>query len=367
MTDNGRRSRTPPGAATIFDPYMLMNGPNKKISNRLALYFAAAFLSGQELPAQQPAERAVPLAGIHIRDPYILPVAGDSTYYLFGTNQADVSYRSKGFYCYASRDLKEWTGPYPAFVPDEGFWGGNNFWAAECHAYRDKYYLFATIRGKADSLLGTAIFEADTPRGPYREHSKGRVTPEGWNSLDGTLHVDRQGRPWMVFCHEWTQIGNGTVEAVRLKKDLSGPAGKPVTLFKASEAPWVRPIRFPVLRNGDISPFGQKTHRIRVGEIFDLHDEADDAAALFTTKAVIILPIRKHMEGGGLFVMKGAATPIAPAFGLQGHIAAYHVQNIISCGQLVQKALGKRHKPSSFPGCCTGLCNKNLISYTRRN
>ena len=130
MTDNGRRSRTPPGAATIFDPYMLMNGPNKKISNRLALYFAAAFLSVQELPARQPAERAVPLAGIHIRDPYILPVAGDSTYYLFGTNQADVLYRSKGFYCYASRDLKEWTGPYPAFVPDEGFWGGNNFWAA---------------------------------------------------------------------------------------------------------------------------------------------------------------------------------------------------------------------------------------------
>ena len=182
----------------------------------------------------------MPLAGIHIRDPYILPVAGDSTYYLFGTNQADVLYRSKGFYCYASRDLKEWTGPYPAFVPDEGFWGRNNFWAAECHAYRDKYYLFATIRGKADSLLGTTIFEADTPRGPYREHSKGRVTPEDWNSLDGTLHVDRQGRPWMVFCHEWTQIGNGTVEAVRLKKDLSGPAGKPVTLFKASEAPWVR-------------------------------------------------------------------------------------------------------------------------------
>ena len=76
MTDNGRRSRTPPGAATIFDPYMLMNGPNKKISNRLALYFAAAFLSVQELPAQQPAERAVPLAGIHIRDPYILEFLG---------------------------------------------------------------------------------------------------------------------------------------------------------------------------------------------------------------------------------------------------------------------------------------------------
>ncbi len=178
-----------------FRPLYAMNGTNKKLLNRLALYFSAALLSMERLPAQQPAERTVPLAGIHIRDPYILPVADDSTYYLFGTNQADVLYRSKGFYSYASRDLKEWTGPYPAFVPDDVFWGGNNFWAAECHAYRDKYYLFATIRGKADSLLGTAIFEADTPRGPYREHSRGRVTPEGWNSLDGTLHVDRKGRP----------------------------------------------------------------------------------------------------------------------------------------------------------------------------
>ena len=52
--------------------------------------------------------------------------------------------------------------------------------------------------------------------------------------------MDESGQAWTVFCHEWTQIGNGTVEAVRLKKDLSGPAGKPVTLFKASEAPWVR-------------------------------------------------------------------------------------------------------------------------------
>lgn len=240
MTDNGRRSRTPPGAATIFDPYMLMNGPNKKISNRLALYFAAAFLSVQELPAQQPAERAVPLAGIHIRDPYILPVAGDSTYYLFGTNQADVSYRSKGFYCYASRDLKEWTGPYLAFVPDEGFWGGNNFWAAECPCLSGQI-----LSVRDDTRQGRQPARHGHIRGRHAERTLQGTQQrarhaEDWNSLDGTLHVDRQGRPWMVFCHEWTQIGNGTVEAVRLKKDLSGPAGKPVTLFKASEAPWVR-------------------------------------------------------------------------------------------------------------------------------
>ena len=44
----------------------------------------------------------------------------------------------------------------------------------------------------------------------------------------------------MVFCHEWVQVGDGTIEAVPLRKNLRGPAGKPVTLFAASEAPWVR-------------------------------------------------------------------------------------------------------------------------------
>jgi hypothetical protein len=58
-------------------------------------------------------------------------------------------------------------------------------------------------------------------------------------SLDGTLWVE-DGMPYMVFCHEWVQIGDGTMELVRLKDDLSDVAGKPQTLFKASDAKWVR-------------------------------------------------------------------------------------------------------------------------------
>lgn len=152
MTDNGRRSRTPPGAATIFDPYMLMNGPNKKISNRLALYLPPPFCRCRAYrPNSRRNGRAArrdsyprPVYPARRRRQHVLPVR-DQPSRRFVPFQRVLRY--------ASRDLKEWTGPYPAFVPDEGFWGGNNFWAAECHAYRDKYYLFATIRGKADSLL----------------------------------------------------------------------------------------------------------------------------------------------------------------------------------------------------------------------
>jgi beta-xylosidase len=58
-------------------------------------------------------------------------------------------------------------------------------------------------------------------------------------TLDGTLYVDRAGKPWMVYAHEWIQKIDGTMEAVPLKDDLSAASGAPIYLFKASDAPWL--------------------------------------------------------------------------------------------------------------------------------
>jgi len=41
----------------------------------------------------------------------------------------------------------------------------------------------------------------------------------------------------MVFCHEWVQTTDGTMELVRLRDDLSDVAGKPITLFRATDTP----------------------------------------------------------------------------------------------------------------------------------
>ena len=199
--------------------------------------------TGYELAAQ--GVSAVPKQGIavdsvHIRDPFLLVDSVNGVYYMFGTTRGvdNQNWIGDGFDQYISRDMRRWQGPYPVFEPGPGFWGKGNFWAAECHEYRGKYYLFATVRGAVDSLLGTAIFVSDTPRGPFVEHSDGRVTPDTWQSLDGTLYGDEKGNPWMVFCHEWTQIGDGTMEAVRLTRDLKAAKGEPRTLFAASSAPW---------------------------------------------------------------------------------------------------------------------------------
>jgi len=40
----------------------------------------------------------------------------------------------------------------------------------------------------------------------------------------------------MVYCHEWVQIKDGTVEMIQLKDDLSETVGDPIHLFDGSDA-----------------------------------------------------------------------------------------------------------------------------------
>lgn len=176
---------------------------------------------------------------IYIRDPFVLPVEEERQYYLFGTTDRTCwgDAPGVGFDCYQSSDLKNWEGPIPAFRKPEGFWADKQFWAPEVHAYRDRYFMLATFKRDA-ACRGTQILVSDRPEGIYRIHSDGPVTPRDWECLDGTLFVDDSGKPWMVFCHEWLQIVDGSIAAMPLKEDLSASAGEPVELFHASEAPW---------------------------------------------------------------------------------------------------------------------------------
>lgn len=64
-------------------------------------------------------------------------------------------------------------------------------------------------------------------------------TPEDFMTFDGTLYIE-DGVPWLVYCHEWIQIIDGTMETICLKPDLSKTIGEPIYLFKASDALWLK-------------------------------------------------------------------------------------------------------------------------------
>ena len=191
---------------------------------------------------------------IYIRDPFLFPDRTEGWYYLFGTTDPNWGNGLRqGFHYFKSRDLNEWTGPLPAFEPPRGFWGTTNFWAPEVHRFNGRFYMLASFKAN-QRYRGTQILVSDSVAGPYVPLTDGPMTPPDWECLDGTFHVDRQGHPWMVFCHEWVQVHNGAMYALRLSPDLKRPAGRPVFLFNASEAPWGRrpewpnegsPYRFP--------------------------------------------------------------------------------------------------------------------------
>lgn len=163
-----------------------------------------------------------------LRDPFVLAESG--MYYMYGTGW--VGYKSCG-------SLTAWTAleqPLAVTPPD----CAGDRWAPEVHRYEGAYYMFTTYRSSATGHRGCTIMRSDSPEGPFVEITGGHITPPDWDCIDGTFYVDREGRPWMVFVHEWTSTddGVGRMAAAQLSKDLTRLITEPVELFRADGPPW---------------------------------------------------------------------------------------------------------------------------------
>lgn len=171
---------------------------------------------------------------INIRDPFVL--AEGNTYYMYGTRANNFGRNVGGFDVYTSTDLENWSAPIECFDSDAYGMNTDVNWAPEVHKYDGAYYMFATF---TNGLRGTYILKADSPLGPFKPHSNGPVTPKKWECLDGTLYIEN-GVPYLVFCHEHTQIYDGAMCYIELSGDLTHSVGEPVTMFRASDPAWVK-------------------------------------------------------------------------------------------------------------------------------
>jgi arabinan endo-1,5-alpha-L-arabinosidase len=226
----------------------------------LAAVLGAACIGGV---AASETRQMIKTQDIGIRDPFILPVVEEKMYYMYCTTWVEGD-GGPSFGTYMSKDLKEWEGPFKVFRGGPGFYGTHTYWAPEVHRYKGKYYLFGTF-GADNVLRACQILVSDSPRGPFNPLTDKPVTPEGWQCLDATLFVDNDRKPWIVFCHEWEQVHDGTICAQRLTDDLKLPAGEPITLFRASEAPWATPIS-----EGNYVTDGCFLHRTKDGKLLML-------------------------------------------------------------------------------------------------
>lgn len=176
---------------------------------------------------------------INIRDPFIL--VDNGRYYMYASaGQGKVK-------VYTGTDLENWSEPQIVLNVPSDNWSNGVIWAPEVHKYRGRYYMFATINspekwkkskeGWVDyTYRGTQIFCSKSPEGPFEAISNLPQTPMDYMALDGTLYVE-DGKPYMVFSHEWVQVQDGTMEYEQLSRDLSHAVSAPVRMFCASAAP----------------------------------------------------------------------------------------------------------------------------------
>lgn len=196
------------------------------------------------------AEPQLTTAEIRIRDPFIYADVPNKTYFMYAQASNRSGSHFTGVEVYSSPDLIQWTAPRPVMKVSNSA-DIHAVWAPEMHTYNGQYYLFVTLTYKNKlpidkpvpdanwpemHIRGTHIFRAESPLGPFVPLKSGSHTPAEWMALDGTLYVE-EDKPYMVFCHEWVQTIDGTIDAVLLTHDLAGTIGPPRTLFKASSAP----------------------------------------------------------------------------------------------------------------------------------
>lgn len=140
---------------------------------------------------REPEIRTVHFNDLAMSDPYIYAEPSSKTYYL----------TSSGGRMYKSKDLVMWGGPYVSFAVEPGY--------------------------------------------DYQPHN--------WDCIDGTLY-EEDGKVYMIFVHEWTQLIDGTMDYIELAPDLSYTVSEqPVTMFRASEHPAVAEMN----SNGEAT-FGMK-------------------------------------------------------------------------------------------------------------
>ena len=201
------------------------------------------------------------LPDMPLHDPFVVTDDRTRTYCLYTSNDPSVSgVDGVGTMVYRSHDLRDWMRPVVVFRTAEqrGIWATDGGWAPEVHERGGRYYLFTTLHNQdrplpvpppgpwgspfqvRNYLRGTITAVSDSLLGPFTVVDPARPTPpRNLMTLDGTLHVDPSGQPWMVYAHEWLQTIDGTMEAIRLAPDLTRTIGDPVFLFKASDASWI--------------------------------------------------------------------------------------------------------------------------------
>lgn len=166
-------------------------------------------------------------------DPDIITVAGK--HYAFATNG-----RLGNVQALASPDLVRWT-PGADALPTLPRWTvAGKVWAPEVAVHGShRYVLYYTSQELASGRQAIGVAVATSPAGPYKPvGSRPLVTQPGdGGSIDASPFLASDGARYLYWKNDGNAIGKDTwIQVQRLSPDGLALTGKPVRLFKQTEA-----------------------------------------------------------------------------------------------------------------------------------
>lgn len=174
-------------------------------------------------------------------DPAILADKATNKYYMtssYFSIAGKNTMRNPGqIVCLVSEDLIHWSDPIVVFDSNGTDYWGKGHPATEMHYINGKYYIVGTA-SKPGSSCRPMILVADNPLGPFKAIENKPYGPEGWELLDNTVYVDKEGHPWLICSHIWYEVGDGQMVLLPLSDDLGHTIGGPMILFRGSDAIW---------------------------------------------------------------------------------------------------------------------------------
>jgi len=208
---------------------------------------------------------------IHLRDlktadPFILADPETKKYYMYANQfgfDPDPGEKN-AFYVIESTDLVKWSLPSKVFTQGD-FWASEDYSGPEVYYRNGAYYLIAAFSAPG-RLRRIQALKADSPKGPFAPVGE-PLTPDAWQCMDGTLYVDKKGKTWLVFAHDWVQVYDGQICAIPVSDDLTHSIGKPVVLFRGSDADWGDDFMYSTKAGGGGAASGPCVHRMENGNL----------------------------------------------------------------------------------------------------
>ncbi len=204
---------------------------------------------------------------LSVPDPFVFADPKTKKYYLYANRfSCGITPRARNgsgntFYAMVSEDLVHWSNPILVFEQND-FWASEDYTGPEVYYRNGAYYLIAAFIAPG-KLRKIQALKAKSPLGPFEPIGE-PLTPPAWQCMDGTLYVDRDGETWLIFAHDWVQVYDGQIAAVPVSDDLTHATGKPVILFRGSEAPWGDDFMY-TSNDGGGAASGPCVHRMEDG------------------------------------------------------------------------------------------------------